>query len=163
MLIALGKINGVFGIKGWVKIYSYTRPRERILEYSPWILELDGSRTELKVSDGQVHGKGLIARFEGIEDRNQAEKLVGAVINITDQDLPDTAADEYYWSQLVGLDVSTTQGIELGKVTHLFETGANDVMVVRGERERLIPFTRDAVIEVDLDSGKITVDWDPDF
>ena len=74
MLIALGKINGVFGIKGWVKIYSYTRPRERIFEYSPWILDRDDSRSELTVSDAQVHGKGLIARLEGIEDRNQAEK-----------------------------------------------------------------------------------------
>jgi 16S rRNA processing protein RimM len=163
MRITLGKIIGVFGVKGWVKIYSYTRPIEKIFEYSPWVLEFEDSSFEVKVRDGQNHGKGLIARFEGIGDRNQAEKLTGARIAVPEQALPATDEDEYYWSQLSGLNVVTTEGIDLGKVIELFETGANDVMVVRGDRERLIPFTRNAVINVDLDGQKITVDWDPDF
>ena len=163
MDITLGKIVGVYGVKGWVKVYSETRPREQIFEYSPWTLEQDGSRSEINLLEGRVHGKGLIAQLEGIGDRNQAEKLTGAVISVPQKALPETDKDEYYWSQLTGLRVVNTEGVDLGKVTGLFETGANDVMVVKGEKERLIPFTRFAVLDVDLDSGKITVDWDADF
>jgi 16S rRNA processing protein RimM len=163
MDITLGKIVGVYGVKGWVKVFSESRPREQIFEYSPWILELDGKRSEINVLQGRVHGKGLIAQLEGIEHRDLAEKLTGAVISVAEQALPETDKDEYYWSQLTGLCVVNTEGTVLGEVTGLLETGANDVMVVRGDKERLIPFTRYAVIQVDLDGRLITVDWDPEF
>ena len=163
MTIALGKIVGVFGIKGWVKVFSETRPREQIFKYSPWILELNGSVIEAELVEGKVQGKGLIASLKGFTDCDQAKQLNGAVITVPEQALPATGKDEYYWSQLVGLNVVNLQGINLGRVKSLFETGANDVMIVKGDEEHLIPFTRYAVIDVDLDSGMITVDWDEDF
>ena len=163
MTIALGKIVGVFGIKGWVKVFSETRPREQIFKYSPWILELNGSVIEAELLEGKVQGKGLIASLKGFTDCDQAKQLSGAVITVPEQALPATGKDEYYWSQLVGLNVVNLQGINLGRVKSLFETGANDVMIVKGDEEHLVPFTRYAVIDVDLDSGMITVDWDEDF
>lgn len=163
MTIALGKIVGVFGVKGWVKVFSETRPREQIFKYSPWILELNGSVIEAELVEGKVQGKGLIASLKGFADCDQAKQLSGAVITVAEQALPATGKDEYYWSQLVGLNVVNLQGINLGRVKSLFETGANDVMIVKGDEEHLIPFTRYAVIDVDLDSGMITVDWDEDF
>ena len=163
MTIALGKIVGVFGIKGWVKVFSETRPREQIFKYSPWILELNGSVIEAELVEGKVQGKGLIASLKGFTDCDQAKQLTGAVITVPEQALPATGKDEYYWSQLVGLNVVNLQGINLGRVKSLFETGANDVMIVKGDEEHLVPFTEYAVIDVDLDSGMITVDWDEDF
>jgi 16S rRNA processing protein RimM len=163
MNITLGKIVGVFGVRGWVKVYSETRPREQIFKYSPWSIEINGSVTEIDVLDGRPQGKGLIARLKGYSDSNAAKQLIGAEITIPQQMLPAAGIDEYYWSQLIGLSVVNIQGIELGHVDSLFETGANDVLVVKGDKERLIPFTEYAVLEIDLDSGKITVDWDEDF
>ncbi len=169
MNITLGKIVGVFGVKGWVKVFSETRPREQIFTYSPWTLELNGSAVEIKVLDGRVQGKGLVASLDGATDYDAAGKLVGAEISIPQQALPAAGIDEYYWSQLTGLSVENVQGVNLGRVTGLFETGANDVMVVKAgntgkaEKEHLIPFTKFAVIDVDLDNEKIVVDWDPDF
>ena len=163
MIITLGKIVGVFGVKGWVKIFSETRPREQIFSYSPWLLELNGSTVEVELLDGRQQGKGLIASLKGYTDCDAARQLIGADISIPEEGLPDTGIDEYYWSQLTGLRVVNQQGIELGEVANLFETGANDVMVVKGDKERLIPFTKFAIDEVDLDNKKIIVDWDADF
>ena len=163
MNITLGKIVGVFGVRGWVKVFSQTRPREQIFKYSPWMLELNGTAIEIEVLDGRVQGKGLVASLKGCTDCDAARQLIGAEITIPQQALPAAGIDEYYWSQLIGLSVENTQGIELGEVVSLFETGANDVMVVKGEKERLIPFTEFAVLGIDLDSGKINVDWDPEF
>ena len=163
MNITLGKIVGVFGVRGWVKVFSETRPREQIFKYSPWLLELNGKVTEIQVEEGRAQGKGLVARLDGYTDCDLAKQLIGAEISIPQTALPATGIDEYYWSQLIGLQVKNIQGIELGVVIDLFDTGANDVLVVKGERERLIPFTEFAVIKVDLDDGKLTVDWDADF
>lgn len=163
MNVVLGKIVGVFGIKGRVKIYSETRPREQILSYSPWQLNKPGTRMELQVLGGGPQGKGLVAQLQGIDDRNAAEALVGMEISIPAEQMPEAGPGEYYWSQLEGLTVVNREGIELGQVSYLFETGANDVMVVRGEREHLIPFTADAVLDVDMDRGVLRVDWDPEF
>jgi len=169
MNITLGKIVGVFGVRGWVKVFSETRPREQIFKYSPWTLEHNGSVVEIKVLDGRVQGKGLVASLDGMTDCDVARGLIGAEISISQQDMPAAGIDEYYWSQLTGLRVENIQGIDLGLVTGLFETGANDVMVVKGAKtenagkEHLIPFTKFAVIKVDLDDEKIVVDWDPEF
>ncbi len=163
MNITLGKIVGVFGVRGWVKVFSETRPREQIFKYSPWLLELNGKVTEVEVKEGRAQGKGLVARLDGYTDCGLAKELIGAAISIPQTALPETGIDEYYWSQLIGLQVENIQGSELGKVISLFDTGANDVLVVKGERERLIPFTEFAVIKIDLDDGKLTVDWDADF
>jgi 16S rRNA processing protein RimM len=163
MNITLGKIVGVFGVRGWVKVFSETRPREHIFKYSPWLLELNGKVTEVEVLEGRIQGKGLVASLNGFTDCDLAKELIGAEIKIPQTALPAAGIDEYYWSQLVGLQVVNIQGIELGEVISLFDTGANDVLVVKGERERLIPFTEFAVLKIDLDDGKLTVDWDADF
>jgi len=163
MNVTLGKIVGVFGVKGWVKVFSETRPREQIFKYSPWLLVLNGDEFEVEVLEGRQQGKGLIASLKGYTDCEDARRLIGSEIVVSQESLPKTGKNEYYWSQLTGLNVVNLQGIELGKVVNLFETGANDVLVVKGEKERLIPFTEFAVIDVDIDSNNIVVDWDEDF
>jgi len=158
--ISVGRVAGLFGVSGWVKVYSHTRPREAILNYRPWHITVGGATRTFDVLEGRQQGKGLVARIAGCDDRDTAAELVGAEIAIDATQLPATGGREYYWADLEGLRVVNDAGVELGRVSHLFETGANDVMVVRGERERLIPFGSAVVKEVDLDAGMIRVDWD---
>jgi 16S rRNA processing protein RimM len=158
--ISVGRVAGLFGVNGWVKVHSHTRPREAILNYRPWHITVGGTTRKFDVLEGRQQGKGLVARLTGCDDRDAAAELVGAEIAIDATQLPATGEREYYWADLEGLRVVNGAGVELGRVSHLFETGANDVMVVLGERERLIPFGSAVVKEVDLDSGVIRVDWD---
>jgi 16S rRNA processing protein RimM len=161
-LLALGYISAVHGIKGWVKVHSWTRPMEAILDYQPWLLGED--KRPVKIIDGRKQGKGLAALLPGFEDREQAATLVGIQIFVRRDQLLATSKDEYYWSDLEGLDVHTTKGEVLGRVERLMETGANDVLVIRGEREHLVPFIQGQyVTHVDLEGGLIEVDWDPEF
>lgn len=159
-LLVLGRIAGLYGVRGWVRVFSETDPRDNILRYSPWCL--GDARHE--VAEGRVHGKGLVARLVGCDDRDQAALLVGQPIAIRRDQLPPPRPDEFYWADLEGLEVRTRDGVDLGTVDHLFATGANDVLVVRGERERLVPFIWGQVVEdVDFAAGVLRVDWDPDF
>ncbi len=163
--VTLGRISGAHGIQGWVRVHSDTSPRENIVSYSPWYLERQGERQRWKVNAGRRQGKAVVAKLAGCNDRDEAEALVGALITIPRSVLPQTAAPgEYYWADLVGLQVQTIDGVELGRIEQLFETGANDVMVVKGDRERLVPYIWEQVVrEVDLQAGMMRVDWDPDF
>lgn len=162
-LIEIGHVLGVHGLRGQLRVYSLTDPRENIVRYSPWVLEHRGQRHELKVSGSRV-GKHVVAQLEGVTDRSQAEEWIGARIHIRRDQLPQLPGGEYYWSQLVGLEVSNLQDVVFGCVDHLIETGANDVLVVKGDRERLVPWLPGTVIrEVDLKQGRIRVDWDADF
>ncbi|MFI3157904.1 MAG: ribosome maturation factor RimM [Methylococcaceae bacterium] len=162
--ISVGKISGIFGIKGWVKVFSFTDPRENILTYSPWLLKKDDQAKAVNVIDGQLQGKTIVAQLAGIDDRDQAADLMGWDIFITRDQLPKAAKGEYYWSELIGLTVETIDGVPLGVVDSLLETGANDVIIVQGERERVIPFLQgQTIINVDLGAGRIIVDWDPEF
>ncbi|HEX9810938.1 MAG TPA: ribosome maturation factor RimM [Burkholderiales bacterium] len=158
--ISVGRVVGLFGVNGWVKVYSHTRPREAILNYRPWHVTVGGATRTLDMLEGRPQGKGLVARLGGCDDRDAAALLVGAEIAVDASQLPATGEREYYWADLEGLRVVNHVGIELGRVSHLFETGANDVMVVRGERERLIPFCSPVVQDVDLEAETIRVDWD---
>jgi 16S rRNA processing protein RimM len=159
-LVTLGRIVGLFGIRGWVKLISETARPDDILRYSPWYL--DGQ--PWRPVTGKRHGKGLIAQLAGCDDRDAAATLVGRAIEVRRDQLPPPEADELYWADLEGLRVVTTEGVDLGIIDRLFETGANDVMVVRGDRERLIPFLWDRVVKrVDLDRREMRVDWEPDF
>lgn len=163
-LLAIGKISGVFGIRGWVKVFSYTDPRENILAYNPWILRKGNEQRQVELLAGKLHGKSVIAEIQGIEDCNQAALLNGWNILIDKDQLPDTDKDEYYWTDLVGLTVRNTHGVEFGKVDYLIETGANDVLVIKGDKERLVPFIqRQTVLNIDLENGLMVVDWDADF
>lgn len=160
--VALGYISAVHGIKGWVKVHSWTRPMEAILAYQPWLL--GENKSSVKIIDGRKQGKGLVALLPGFDDRGQAVKLVGQQIFVRRDQMPKPAEGEYYWSDLEGLEVHTTGGEVLGHVDRLMETGANDVLVIRGEREHLVPFVQGQYVKrVDLEAGLIEVDWDPEF
>ncbi len=135
---------------------------EAILDYQPWLLGED--KRPVKIIDGRKQGKGLAALLPGFEDREQAATLVGLQIFVRRDQLPATDKDEYYWSDLEGLEVHTLKGEILGRVDRLMETGANDVLIIRGEREHLVPFIQGQyVTRVDLEAGLIEVDWDPEF
>lgn len=161
--MVLGRVTGLFGVKGWVKVFSYTEPREAVLDYKRWLLGSGDGWQPANVAEGQRHGKAIIARLDGFEDRDQAAALIGKDIGVPRDELPDAGEDRYYWSDLVGLRVEHRDGRELGRVDRLLETGADDVMVVIGEQERLIPFVMDKVVlDVDLAAGVIQVDWEWD-
>jgi len=162
--LCIGKISGVFGIKGWIKVFSYTENKENILNYSPWFLQKDSQIKTFDVLSGQVQGKAIVACLDGINSRNEAELLLGWRIYIDADQLPPTQPDEYYWSELVGLKVQTLSGLNIGVVDHMLETGANDVVVVEGEKQILIPFLQpETITSIDLEAGLMTVNWDPDF
>lgn len=168
--VVLGKLTSPHGVKGWLKVYSYTSPMESILDYAEWVLQQRGERTTRRLTQGRRQGKGLVASLDGVDSREQAEQLAGAEILLPKQALPALEAGDYYWYQLEGLRVVTLGGVDLGRVNYLFETGANDVLVVQGDersvddRERLLPFLPEQVVrDTDLAAGTLTVDWDPEF
>ncbi|OAI14254.1 MULTISPECIES: ribosome maturation factor RimM [Methylomonas] len=163
--LSVGQISGVFGIKGWVKVFSYTDPRENILAYSPWCLRKNDQIREFKVLAGRRQGAAVVAELEDLDDRDAAMALMGSEILIRRQQLPEPADGEYYWTDLIGLRVVNQAAMELGVVDHLLETGANDVVVVSdGQQERLIPFLMgQTILKVDTEKGCILVDWDADF
>jgi len=159
----MGRVIGAWGVKGWVRVKSYTRQPEDLLTYLPWYLGRGDHWQATEILEGRPHRKGLVARLAGYDDRDMAERLAGVDIGIYRRQLPRPEQNEYYWNDLVGLQVSTLEGRVLGSVDSLLETGANDVLVVKGDRERLIPFIQGPVIAaVDLDAGLIRVDWNPD-
>jgi 16S rRNA processing protein RimM len=148
--VILGRIDGLFGVRGWIKVYSYTEPREAVLNYKDWLLARDGDWQRVELADGKRQGKAVIARLEGIEDRDAAAELIGSEIGVDRDALPEPEEGHYYWADLEGL-------------TDVMATGANDVLVVDGPAERLIPFVPGTVIlDVDLAAGVIRVDWEWD-
>ncbi|WP_110655211.1 ribosome maturation factor RimM [Salinicola halimionae] len=168
--VVLGRLTSPHGVKGWLKVYSYSSPAEGIFDYPTWVLSTHGKRQSRRLLDARPQGKGLVVRLEGIDTRELAEQLAGADVLMEKTALPELDSGEYYWHQLEGLDVSTRDGVKLGRVDHLFETGANDVLVIRpsegslDDRERLLPFLPDDVIvQVDLGARSMIVEWDPSF
>lgn len=165
--IPVGKISGVFGIKGWVKVFSFTDPRENILEYKPLYVHRHGDWIPIGVNGGQLQGKAVVMSLEKVTDRNQAMTLIGSELAIKRSQLLETDDDEFYWADLVGLTVINAENEKLGIVDHLIETGANDVLVVNGtepDTEYLIPFVLDrTILKVDLENKQIQVDWQADY
>ena len=162
--VTLGRISGAYGVKGWLKVHSETDPIQNIVRYKPWFLQQNNQWHEYAVIQGRKHGKGVIVQLEDCADRDKAESLKGCQIAIQRDQMPNNENDDFYWTDLEGLLVKTLEGDELGRVSHLFETGSNDVLVVKGDKERLIPFIRDQVIEsIDLETQLIVVNWDKDF
>ncbi len=161
--VCVGHILGAQGIKGEVRVFSNTNPRENIVGYSPWQIEIDGQLETVEVS-GRLQGKNVIANMIGVDDRDQATALTGCKIYILPEQLPPLENDEYYWSDLIGMEVKSMQAEALGTVDSMMETGASDVMVVKGDRERLIPFVmKDIVQEIDLVKKQMIVDWQADY
>jgi len=161
-VVQIGHVSGVHGIRGWVKIYSLTDPREAIFNYQPWLL--GEPPKEVRITQGKKHGKHLVALLENVNDRDQAENLVNRPIAAYRDQFPELPDDEFYWTDLLGLSVRLGDGTELGTIGKMLATGAHDVMVVQGDRERLIPFVQERYVKsVNLDDGVVLVDWDPDF
>lgn len=168
-MLTLGKISGVFGVKGWVKIYSHTSPLQQIVKYSPLYLRKKEGWQPVKIVKGQKQGKGVIAQLEGVNDRDQAFSLIGTEIGIKREQLPGLSSDTYYWTDLEGLSVFTLDDVLLGVIDWIFNAGSNDVLVVKGrengkDRERMIPWIEEHVVKsVNLEQSRVVVDWDPDF
>lgn len=172
-LLVIGKFTTFFGVRGWLKVYSYTEPVENLLNYPEPYVELNGHWQPLKLAEGKPHGKGLVVRIEGVEDREQARPFCQRNIAVPKASLPALAGNDFYWHQLEGLKVEalSEQGepVILGTIEQMMETGANDVMVVRGnsnsidQQERLIPYLDHVVRNIDIEAGVIQVNWDPEF
>ena len=164
-MITVGRLHGAFGVRGEVKLESFTDPLRSIARYQPWILRdargIERACEGVRVREG---GKGLIATMPGIEDKDAADALRGTEVLVPRSALPPPAEGEFYWVDLEGLRVVNVEGTDFGIVSHLFSTGANDVLVAQGERERMIPFLQpDVIRSVDFEAGLVTVDWDADF
>lgn len=163
--ILIGKIMGAFGVRGEVKILSHTAPETALLRYQPWTLrDAHGREWQVTGAKGRAGSKGVVASLPDIQDRDAAEALRGVEIHVPRSALPAPKPGEYYWVDLQGLRVETVEGVPLGHIDHVFSTGANDVICVHGERERLIPFIQpDVVRQVNFEAGLMVVDWDPEF
>ena len=173
MYVELGKIVGVWGVKGWIKLHSYTRNRIDIAQYKTWYLsrhkngpKQDSQATSIDVLQCREQAKGIVAQLTGVNDRDQAALMTGMGIWVKEADLPVLPNGEYYWQQLIGLTVFNAEA-EIGSVQSILETGANDVLVCKsvnkGSPDVLIPYTEQVVLEVDLNAGSMKVDWDPDY
>lgn len=169
--IILGKVGAVYGIKGWLKIHSFTGDQEAILDYFPWSLKL-GNKTQLvEITDWRRHSNSLIVKVANVDDRDVAQAYVGSEIIVNEKSLPELPDGEFYLRDLIGMTVVTNQGYNLGSVSDVMETGANDVLVVKanlndgfGKKERLIPYLFEQVVKsVSLETKQICVDWDPGF
>lgn len=159
----MGRIVAPYGIKGWVKIQPFTETLDSLFDYEHWWLADKVGWREGEVEEARVHGNVLVAKFAGCDGRDAAFALRGKDIAIDRDEMPAAEEGEYYWSDLIGLSVYNLQQENLGQVQDVFATGANDVLVVHGDRERLIPFGGQVVQAVDLEKGSILVDWDADF
>ncbi|MDC0609256.1 ribosome maturation factor RimM [Vibrio sp.] len=169
--IVVGKFGATYGIRGWLKVFSYTDNAESIFSYSPWFINHKGEWVEHKLEGWKRHNKGYVVKLEGLDIREDAQLLTNIEILIDPNSLPELSEEEFYWRELFGMQVFTTNGYNLGEVTDMMETGSNDVLVVKanlkdafGQKERLIPFLEEQVIKkVDRDAQRIEVDWDPGF
>lgn len=168
-LLVIGKIVSVHGIRGEVKVFSFTDPIANLLEYRTWTLRREGEERQVELVKGRAQNKFLVAKLKGLDDREEARTFIGFEICVPLDSLPDLTDGEYYWYQLVGLKVIDQDGQLFGRIDHLLETGANDVMVIKpctgslDDRERLLPYTDQCVLAVDLQAGEMRVEWDADF
>lgn len=166
-LVTMGRIVAPYGIKGWIKIQPFTQQQQGLLDYPQWQVGQDGDWQLRTVETAKVHGATVVAKLEGVADREQAAALQGMRVAVSRDDFPEPATNEFYWADLVGLKVVNADGVALGTVTRVFETGANDVLVVgdkmKGEHERLLPFIAPVIRQVDIAGGTIIVDWDADY
>lgn len=168
-MIVLGRIVAPFGVHGWLRVHAFGDDPEAWKKMSCLWLSADADApdanwTAHQLSGFRRHGDGFVAKLQGVEDRSSAESLDGRFIGAPREALPTPSQDEYYWADLVGLEVVNLQQECLGTVGSLIETGANEVLVVKdGERERLLPFIASVVVGVDLPAGRINVDWGRDW
>lgn len=168
--VVLGQVGKVHGIKGWLRLNSFTVPAENILEYSRFTTDFEEGGLVLEIDQYKQQAKGLIVHFKGYDDPENAKRLIGSELKIEANELPNLEVGDYYWHELEGLEVCNTEGQILGIVDRLLETGANDVLVVKpnqnsiDDRERLVPYIKEAVITaVDIQERIILVNWEADY
>lgn len=161
----MGRVVAPYGILGWVKVQPDTETIDSLFDYERWWLGRNAQWHEYEIEAAKVHGNTLLVKLAGVDDRDAAFKMKGQLVSVPRDELPEPEEDEYYWSDLVGLTVTNLEKVQFGTITEVFETGANDVLVVKDaeKRERLIPFIAQAVVEVNLETGTMLVDWDPEF
>ena len=159
----MGRIAAPFGVKGWVKLQPYSEDPGTLMDFESWRVGRGEQYRQFSVEAVQDHGNALVAKLVGIDDRDAAYALRGQEVSVERADLPPPEDNEFYWSDLVGLRAINREGVELGKVDSLMETGAHDVLVIKGEREHLVPFVAAFVGKVDLAGGTIEVDWGEDW
>jgi 16S rRNA processing protein RimM len=159
----MGRILGPFGIQGWVKLRTFTESPDGLADHPSWWLRTKAGWKSAALEDFKVRPAAVSAKLQGVDDRNAAELLGGTDIAVTRDDLGQAQEGEIFWVDLVGLAVVSLQGEALGQVEELLRTGGSDVLVVRGERERLIPFIADFVKSVDREARRITVDWEAGY
>ena len=161
--LLVGKINGFFGLQGWVKVFSYTSPRSNILNYSPWSIKSEDIFQEIDVIKGREQSKTIVAHIKGIDNREDSQKFIGKDVYIDKDQLPELKEGKYYWHELIGFKVINKNQENLGVVDYFVETGANDVLVVRGKKEHWIPYIEPFLLSIDSQNKEILVDWDKDF
>jgi 16S rRNA processing protein RimM len=161
--LLVGKINGFFGLQGWVKVFSYTSPRSNILNYSPWSIKSEDIFQEIDVIKGREQSKTIVAHIKGIDNREDSQKFIGKDVYIDKDQLPELKEGKYYWHELIGFKVINKNQENLGVVDYFVETGANDVLVVRGKKEHWIPYIEPFLISIDSQNKEILVEWDKDF
>ena len=160
--IVVGRIGGAYGVLGWVRIVSFTEPPENLFDYGPWLLESADGWTPVRVASARPHAGAYVAQIREVSSREQAQALAGRLVAVPADALPalDHDDDGYYWRDLAGLEVRDTGGQILGRVDHLFDSGAHDVLVIdRDGRQMLVPFLGQFVVKVDLAAGYLVVDW----
>lgn len=166
--ILLGRIQGLFGVRGWLKVYSYTDPPANILSYPNWHLRRPDAPDwrQMRLVHGHKQGKGLVAQLAPnnagpLPNRDVAAAFLGADIAVDHAALPKPPRDQVYWTDLIGCQVKTLQGALLGWVVDMMDTGAHGVMVIEGEQQHLVPFVRGPIVQaIDLDAALITIDWE---
>lgn len=166
-MVILGHLGAPWGIKGWLKVDSFTDPPAALLNYPVWqVARADGGWEPVRVVTGRPQGTGrqLVAGLEGVASPEDARRFVGRDVAVPRSELPEPKAGEYYWEDLLGCRVATLEGVELGVVGHFLEYPAGPLMVVRdGSRERWVPLAPRHLKKVDLGERRVTVDWDPEF
>jgi 16S rRNA processing protein RimM len=160
--VILGRIGAPFGVRGWLKVQSFTDPPEGIVRYPDWELDRHGSLGRRRVLDWKRAGGMIAVQLEGVGTREAAQALTGAEVRVERAELPPTAPGEFYWHDLIGLDAFSPQGVPLGRVAGILELPAHPVLVLAGTRERLVPLVKERLAAVDLDAGRLTLDWHPD-
>jgi len=162
-MVVMGRVSAPHGVKGWIKVQPFTQEIDGLLDYPEWWLGGDGEWRQHRIAESAVHGAVVLARIEGYIDREAAMALKGTDVAIPRRLLPQNREGEYYWSDLLGMEVLNRHGERLGRVAKVLETGANDVLVLEGEKELLVPFVDNVILNVDLAGGRLSVDWELDY
>ena len=161
--LLVGKINGFFGVQGWVKIFSYTKPRKNILEYQHWYFVDNETYKVIEITSGREQSKTIVAQVKGINNRDEAAQLIGKDLYINKDQLPELDNDAHYWHELTGFRVINKNGVDLGIVDYLVDTGSNHVLVTKGNTEHWIPYIEPFLVSIDKHKKVISVDWDENF